>query len=322
MSVLFFGVGAIAAVVGVAMIAFGVPTNEFSLGNMLIVSGVTALIGGLILIGLGFAVIQLRRIAEALALRPHARGGRQPEQFETQMPAASRPAPMGGPARIPYPPKPKSDPYGRDQYPFDPRMAGHAPADAGHDAWGAPPYAPQPRYNDEYAPPMPEIEEVPLLPPQVPAHPRAPVDYAELPRAPNALNGSGRSDHRHEAAAVEPAWRQPPAPSARPQQQQAAYFDAMWPTDQRGGKPATPEEPRAPARAEPTTAPAKRTEPEIPAKPRASGDLRAVAILKSGVVDGMGYTLFVDGSIEATLPQGTLRFASISDLRNHLERNT
>jgi hypothetical protein len=48
---------------------------------------------------------------------------------------------------------------------------------------------------------------------------------------------------------------------------------------------------------------------------------RAVAILKSGVVDGMGYTLYVDGSIEAELPQGTLRFSSINDLRGYLEKN-
>ena len=48
--------------------------------------------------------------------------------------------------------------------------------------------------------------------------------------------------------------------------------------------------------------------------------MRAVAILKSGVVDGMGYTLYVDGSIEAELPQGTLRFASINELRSHLEK--
>jgi len=48
---------------------------------------------------------------------------------------------------------------------------------------------------------------------------------------------------------------------------------------------------------------------------------RAVAILKSGVVDGMGYTLYVDGSIEAELPQGTLRFSSINDLRHYLEKN-
>ena len=49
---------------------------------------------------------------------------------------------------------------------------------------------------------------------------------------------------------------------------------------------------------------------------------RAVAILKSGVVDGMGYTLYVDGSIEAELPQGTLRFASINELRSHLAKNS
>ena len=54
-------------------------------------------------------------------------------------------------------------------------------------------------------------------------------------------------------------------------------------------------------------------EPEIEQAP--------VAILKSGVVDGMGYTLYVDGSIEAELPQGTLRFASINELRSHLEKN-
>ena len=28
-----------------------------------------------------------------------------------------------------------------------------------------------------------------------------------------------------------------------------------------------------------------------------------VAILKSGVIDGMGYTLYTDGSIEAQLPK-------------------
>ena len=46
------------------------------------------------------------------------------------------------------------------------------------------------------------------------------------------------------------------------------------------------------------------------------------AILKSGVVDGMGYTLYVDGSIEAELPHGTLRFASINELRDHLAKNS
>jgi hypothetical protein len=46
---------------------------------------------------------------------------------------------------------------------------------------------------------------------------------------------------------------------------------------------------------------------------------RPIAILKSGVIDGMAYTLYTDGSIEAELPQGTMRFGSIEELRSHLE---
>jgi len=46
-----------------------------------------------------------------------------------------------------------------------------------------------------------------------------------------------------------------------------------------------------------------------------------VSVLKSGVVNGMPYTLYSDGSIEAQLPEGTLRFGSITELRNHMEQS-
>jgi hypothetical protein len=39
------------------------------------------------------------------------------------------------------------------------------------------------------------------------------------------------------------------------------------------------------------------------------------------VVDGMAYTLYADGSIEAKLPTGTVRFGSIAELRAHIESN-
>ena len=45
-----------------------------------------------------------------------------------------------------------------------------------------------------------------------------------------------------------------------------------------------------------------------------------ISVLRSGIVDGMAYTLYSDGSIEAQLPQGTLRFGSITELRQHLEQ--
>jgi hypothetical protein len=45
-----------------------------------------------------------------------------------------------------------------------------------------------------------------------------------------------------------------------------------------------------------------------------------VTVLKSGVVDGMAYSLYSDGSIEAQMPEGMMRFSSIDELRSHLDQ--
>ena len=62
-------------------------------------------------------------------------------------------------------------------------------------------------------------------------------------------------------------------------------------------------------------------EPAAEAPQTAAPDADEVSVLKSGVVDGMAYTLYSDGSIEAELPQGVLRFGSITELRNHIEQS-
>jgi hypothetical protein len=36
----------------------------------------------------------------------------------------------------------------------------------------------------------------------------------------------------------------------------------------------------------------------------------------------MAYTLYSDGSIEAKLPQGVVRFASVAELREHIESSS
>ena len=84
----------------------------------------------------------------------------------------------------------------------------------------------------------------------------------------------------------------------------------MWPAETKPAKSPVAEQ----AKPEPPPAAAPEPPPPVEEPP--------VAILKSGVVDGMGYTLYVDGSIEAELPQGTLRFASINDLRSHLAKTS
>jgi hypothetical protein len=57
----------------------------------------------------------------------------------------------------------------------------------------------------------------------------------------------------------------------------------------------------------------------VPSGPQ---DQPPVTILKSGVVDGMAYSLYSDGSIEAQLPEGLMRFASIDELRAHLDQRS
>ncbi|HEX5508302.1 MAG TPA: hypothetical protein VFX37_07340, partial [Pseudolabrys sp.] len=69
MLVLLFLCSAICIAAGAVMIAFGIPVKEFSFGDTLITGGIVAIIGGLVLTGIGIAIVHLQRIADALAAR-------------------------------------------------------------------------------------------------------------------------------------------------------------------------------------------------------------------------------------------------------------
>src|SRR5262249_39964731 len=130
-------------------------------------------------------------------------------------------------------------------------------------------------------------------------------------------------------APAEPSSQVVAAPRTAPAARQAppservgsGLFDSVWPEmrpsrnaeriERVRGKP-------GPVVAAPSPVAAPAPQQQIP-----TGDeSRPVAILKSGMIDGMAYTLFADGSIEAVLPTGTLRFASVDALRLHLEKNS
>jgi hypothetical protein len=106
------------------------------------------------------------------------------------------------------------------------------------------------------------------------------------------------------------------APAAAPRTPKAA--DATPPVDL---APLTriPEEPRAaPAPVVAAPPPPKPTPPPRPAAKPVVNGTPETTVYKSGVIDGMAYTLFMDGSIEAELPQGRVRFASIDELQQYL----
>jgi hypothetical protein len=50
-------------------------------------------------------------------------------------------------------------------------------------------------------------------------------------------------------------------------------------------------------------------------------ELSSPAVLRSGVISGMAYTLYADGSIEAELRGASVRFHSIDELRAYLANN-
>ncbi len=56
MAFLLYGVGALALMAGAVMIGIGIPVNEFSFGNTMILAGTTTMVGGLIIVALGIAV--------------------------------------------------------------------------------------------------------------------------------------------------------------------------------------------------------------------------------------------------------------------------
>ncbi len=347
MSVVLVIVDALAFVAGLAMVGFGIPIKEFSFGNTLIAAGAPVAVGGLIIIGLGAVVSKLRQLNETLnAQAPLAAA---PNMFEATIPPRAIPPA----ADLPFPRRPRAT---ESERPLSPRASeasgpvpekpfGDAPVLPNPELAPAPtgdiagakekedtaeatekekarPLAPPPRPTA----PMPPLRPMaPMPPPPVataergtPLRPPPPKD---LPGPPGPL-GPPPVEPRQEQA-DRPAWRAPP-PTEPPQERESSQpsrFDAMWPADE--AKPAKPvfgadskAEPEPPPR---ENAPPAEAGPEM--LPPGGEQLRAVAILKSGVVDGMGYTLYVDGSIEAELPQGTLRFASITELRGYLQNN-
>ena len=81
-------VGALALVFGIAVVGFGIPVQEFSFGNTLIISGATVATGGLIVIALGAVSGQVQHLAEALAHPPMMAHGHEHQPFEPMTAAA------------------------------------------------------------------------------------------------------------------------------------------------------------------------------------------------------------------------------------------
>ncbi len=278
--------GGMITVAGAAMIAFGIPNNAFDLGNTLIIAGTVAFVGGLILIGIAHVVKYLKHISDNMALNPAA----LPRVSGIAEPGASSIShePVAS-ARVPFPPKP------------EPRS--RAPAAI----------APEPHAD------MSSLSAALDHPGSPPDFVRAPgariAPQRETPLSPEPPFDTKRSsDDELSEAILATAFSRLDPPSKPEPSKRNEMLEPVW--SPAPIKPSEPEPKPMELALDAQQAEPEHDEPEQPA------DAYAVSILKSGVIDGMAYTLYSDGSIEAEMPQGTMRFASIDELRDYLEQTS
>ena len=297
MHVILLALGLVISLAGIVLIGFGVRRDGLGAGDTLLMVGTIALVGSLGLIGLASAIRQLRRIAQLLEPRP--------------VPRALGPEPVVGAAASAAPAVAVPAPV----LPREPRFeTGERPAAAAPEV---PSVRPEDRQPAAVAIPVAAavVEEPPAQPspPTAPLPRRAFEGFWRRARAPDAAPEvpSVTPEDRQPAAVAIPVAaavvEEPPAqpsPPTAPQPRRA--FEGFW------RRAPAPDAYSAVATAVIETPRADRDHVEpAAATPQAQ-------IFKSGVIDGMAYTLYTDGSIEAEVAEGTVKFASIDELRAYL----
>lgn len=325
MFVILLILGILVTGAGFVTIGFGIPINEFNLGSTMIIAGTTAVAGGLILVGIAFAVDQLTQIAQALRPRAGSRPAIQP--VEQAFPSATRPGPS--PVQVPIPVPAASPSPVKPPMPAPPRapVFANPKAEERLSEPASPESAPEVSFSaierlrsslgrtDRKAGDVAATEDAPYSP-------GGPVRGPAPAPGGNAAANWGNGAAPAEGAGAGEGPKKPPLDflfRSKAREPQPEPFDAVWPKRgaRRSDEQADPGGSARPAGEQPSERPSAA---ETPAS--APDELRPAAILKSGVVDGMAYTLYADGSIEAQLPQGTVRFGSIAELRLHIENNS
>jgi len=296
---LIAGIGTLLA--GLATVGLGIEL-DLSFGNTLIQTGAIVACTGMMMLSLWAIVRELKNVALRL-------GANAATTSRTETPRRSAAAIAG-----PRDPAPESDsfPFGRDQpdpvSPDDAEAAaapsglspapwqGEAAARARHDPRPIPPAA-------EAAPAVKQRRDLLFS-----SSPRKERERAEA-RTTGPLAAAPRSAPPG-APPLKSSEAPPPVTFDDTWPQSERSWNADAPSQRRGGRiPSTFTEPDAGATGADRYSPAAPNEEHPP-----------ITVLKSGVVDGMAYSLYSDSSIEAQMPEGMMRFASIDELRAHLDQ--
>ncbi|MFG1391376.1 hypothetical protein [Xanthobacter agilis] len=305
--------GILIALAGLFVIAIGIFVFVTTFGNTLITTGAVAASGGLVITAMGLVLRQMERLSQRIETAI-GRGQLVREPAEEipvdEIPAdAEEPAPrrhgrVDQPAPASDAPRPDDAPQNASEAEPQPENEARQPPQVrrqgGFDFSHRPSREPAP-LTPSAPQPQPQTE---ALAEQAPA-PQAPVPPG-APQSPPAEDPMVRARRERLKRRAEAAARQDGAPApARPRPGLDVPPRAQRPEEPQPQQPPQPQLPSA------TPAPEPEVVAPLPDEPR---------ILKSGIVGGMAYTLYSDGSIQAELPDGVVRFASLQELRDHVAR--
>ena len=290
--------GVVVTLAGLALVATGAIPHDAAFDSGTLTAGTIASVGGLLLIGIGLTVRELRRIEQVIA------SGRRPRAAHVDEDQATDVAEAPSQLRVSSPAKPGLTTTQAATF----AAAAHALEDTTSEHLRT--RTPSRDRSDE-EPAFAEGDAAPVS--------RLPLrseDFRERrDTAAKGYTGNGATPPRSITD-----FETRPRLAGSPATPKAKVFNAFWSGGQRREPPtAAAQAAAAVARALPAGAPAPASQPYSDAVAVPGDQPSTVTILKSGVIEGMAYTLYSDGSIEAQLPQGTLRFGSIAALRDHIE---
>jgi hypothetical protein len=305
MPIVLLVLGAVTTLAGLVLTASGLTIRDGSFDTEVLTPGTIAVIGGLVLIGLGFVVRALRRIERALVARPMPRVSHADELAAVT--AAETAMSLPSPTPMIEPPQPASADLPSAEAPAIEASIEDAAFESLRVKFPALARTDNSRFVD--------AADVSLALREAAGLREGAADLRRVAAVGRAANGAGTT--ARVVPRVDPKARQA-SPSGKAK---ISVFSSFWPAaPRRGGQAAAQVAAPAPLPIvhEPVS-PAEPVQPPPLPDPGVSRSSAPVSVLKSGVVEGMAYTLYSDGSIEAQLPQGTLRFGSISALRSHIE---
>jgi hypothetical protein len=307
--------GILLGVAGLLTTGFGIPVKDTTSGSAILLSGIVLLCSALILIGLGLLVRELRAVQRAIA-RGSVRVGQHGPAPRAAAPGASHGPPPFAAAGEP----PRGAAQGSVAQALPPWLAQAAARERVHstDAPASTPSGPP-------SPPQAAAEEDP---------PQKPPAEPERPARRNFLFATRRRDRS--------VAEQDGADQLKDVELPAMIAPVLPPMTGLGAEPRSPSEtvqlatrnggfgrqgkPAASAIAIPPeseqAAGTESTGQSVPGLKQPAGRGSEVTVVRSGTVDGMAYSLYSDGSIEAHMPEGVLHFASVDALRAHLDERS